>query len=376
MSYTASTDFVGLWRAVAGGVEKVEMPGLDFVTAALYRSGLLNISISSTQPVANQSTTAWFQPASPSYSAEGALYLWNGAAYVAASQSLMLEMLAAAEKAAGRTNAVSSLMDTLSTTQGAIAYRNASGWVALAPGTAGYLLTTGGPAANPSWTTIGSVGGALDGVTNTVGALPYRGGGGWVGTGAGAQWTVLNNSVANTPAWTTLSALIDGAIGSTRGALLERGAAGWALVTPGASGTIFVSGGAGADPSWTALSTVSNSIGGDVALNNVATYFTGPTCAQGTTGTWLATGTVTVQDTAGTANIVAKLWDGTTVIASAGVTISSINELRTIALSGVITNPAGNIRIDVKDVSSTSGKIISNASGNSKDSTLTVTRIG
>ncbi len=35
--------------------------------------------------------------------------------------------------------------------QGDILYRNASAWVVLAPGTAGYLLQTGGAAANPSW---------------------------------------------------------------------------------------------------------------------------------------------------------------------------------------------------------------------------------
>lgn len=41
-----------------------------------------------------------------------------------------------------------------SSTQGAILYRDASAWVALAPGTAGQALTTGGAAANVSWTSI------------------------------------------------------------------------------------------------------------------------------------------------------------------------------------------------------------------------------
>lgn len=39
------------------------------------------------------------------------------------------------------------------TTQGAILYRGGSGWVTLAPGTAGQFLQSGGPAANPSWVT-------------------------------------------------------------------------------------------------------------------------------------------------------------------------------------------------------------------------------
>ena len=40
----------------------------------------------------------------------------------------------------------------IGSTQGDILYRNATVWVALAPGTAGQLLQTGGAAANPSWT--------------------------------------------------------------------------------------------------------------------------------------------------------------------------------------------------------------------------------
>jgi hypothetical protein len=250
MSYNSTTDFLGLWRAVAGGVEKVEMPGLDWAVSALLRSGLVNVSVSSIAPVANQATTAWFQPASPSYSAEGALYLWNGSAYVAATPRLFLEMLAAAEKLAASSTAISSLMDTLSTTQGAINFRGASAWQSLAPGTLGYLLTSGGPGADPTWSTIGSIGGALDGVTNTVGAMIYRAGGGWTGTGAGAQWTIMSNAVANTPSWSTLSALIDGAIGNVRGDVLYRGNANWSVLAPGTAGYPLQTGGAGADPSW------------------------------------------------------------------------------------------------------------------------------
>lgn len=40
----------------------------------------------------------------------------------------------------------------IGSTQGNVLYRNASGWVVLAPGTSGQFLTTGGAAANVSWT--------------------------------------------------------------------------------------------------------------------------------------------------------------------------------------------------------------------------------
>lgn len=48
-----------------------------------------------------------------------------------------------------------------------------------------------------------------------------------------------------------LSAALDAAAGSTRGAVLYRGASGWAILAPGTAGTVLTSGGAGADPSWT-----------------------------------------------------------------------------------------------------------------------------
>lgn len=53
---------------------------------------------------------------------------------------------------------ISAILDLIDDTQGAIIYRSATGWVSLAPGTAGNALTTGGPAADPSWTVPASGG--------------------------------------------------------------------------------------------------------------------------------------------------------------------------------------------------------------------------
>lgn len=124
------------------------------------------------------------------------------------------------------------------------------------------------------------------------------------------------------------------------------------------------------------VSSLTNTLGADVALSNTASYFTGPTVAQGTSGTWFASGCVTLIDTANTGVYSVKLWDGTTVMASTRM-VSAIGagNPTTVALSGIITNPAGNIRIDVKDATTTSGAICFNNSGNSKDSTLSVMRI-
>lgn len=122
------------------------------------------------------------------------------------------------------------------------------------------------------------------------------------------------------------------------------------------------------------ITPITNSLSGDVALNNASNYFTGPTVAQGTSGTWFASGTIVVQDTGGGANFDAKLWDGTTVIASGDCNTTTANQRMCISLSGFLANPAGNIRISAKS-GSTSATISYNLSGNSKDCTLTVFRV-
>lgn len=115
------------------------------------------------------------------------------------------------------------------------------------------------------------------------------------------------------------------------------------------------------------------SLSSDVALNNVGTYFDGPTIAQGSSGVWWASGTATVGDT-GAAAFQAKLWDGTNIIASTEV-FALANGTAAVPLSGFIVNPSSNIRISVKDISATTGTIQFNHSGNSKDSTISAFRI-
>lgn len=131
------------------------------------------------------------------------------------------------------------------------------------------------------------------------------------------------------------------------------------------------------DATWTVpvLSSITNSLGADVALNNTANYFDGPSVAQGSTGTWFVSGSVTCVDTAGASNFYAKLWDGTTVIASGNGNGGAANVRVTIALSGYISSPAGNLRISVRGVDLTTGKIEFNRTGNSKDATISAFRI-
>jgi hypothetical protein len=130
----------------------------------------------------------------------------------------------------------------------------------------------------------------------------------------------------------------------------------------------------GSISSGVSLLSLTNSLGADVLLNNTANYFQGPIIAQGTTGTWWAAGTVTLVDTSAAARINCKLWDGTTIFASAQVNTPGANSTATLSLSGVITSPAASIRISCSDITSTSGKILFNQ-GNSFDSTVSGMRI-
>ena len=124
------------------------------------------------------------------------------------------------------------------------------------------------------------------------------------------------------------------------------------------------------------MSGITASLGADVNLNNTGSYFDGPSIAQGTSGTWFVSGTVTMSEASASPVFDVKLWDGTTVIASTKFYgASSGGQNYTVSLSGYIAAPAGNLRISVKDETSTGGKIVYNASGNSKDSTITAFRI-
>lgn len=125
---------------------------------------------------------------------------------------------------------LSAAIDTaLGSAQGDILYRGASGWVVLAPGTAGFVLSTNGASADPSW--IAASGGGLSNI---------------------ADGDLLANISGGSalPIANTLSALIDHVQGSARGDILFRGASAWSVLTPGTSGKFLKTLGAGADPIW------------------------------------------------------------------------------------------------------------------------------
>ncbi len=104
---------------------------------------------------------------------------------------------------------IQALLDSISSTQGSILYRNASDWVALAPGTSGQALTTGGAGANPSWSTLA---GALPSQTGNSGKLLTTDGtnASWASTITGA--TTFSNTAASTST-STGAVIVGGGLG-------------------------------------------------------------------------------------------------------------------------------------------------------------------
>lgn len=124
------------------------------------------------------------------------------------------------------------------------------------------------------------------------------------------------------------------------------------------------------------LTSITAALGVNVAMNNSANYFDGPSVAQGAVGTWFVSGTVTLNDgTTAPSTVNVKLWDGTTVIASTEIRLPLAVGGYPVTLSGVITTPAGNLRMSCNQATATTGLIVFNLSGNSKDSTITAVRL-
>lgn len=304
MPYNPSTDFVGLWRIITGGVEKGEIPGLDFVVSALGRAGILNLVVSGTAPTANQATTAWFEPANPSYTAEGALYLWDAdqSTYVAATPALFWRFLVASLGGSGasiwtgagapgntlgvngdlyiRTDEpggiygpkangawpanpiVATSWGDLSNgldyafgdTRGSVLYRGANGWASLPPGGNGYLLASSGAGGDPSWESPAQVlsTSALDSAFgSTPGSMIYRNATQWAALAPGTAGQFLTMDSTPLPAWATISNALDEAFGNpAQGAIIYRGAAGWTTLAAGTAGQLLQTNGAGNNPSW------------------------------------------------------------------------------------------------------------------------------
>lgn len=125
------------------------------------------------------------------------------------------------------------------------------------------------------------------------------------------------------------------------------------------------------------ISTFSAVLGADVTMGAVNTLFDGPFVSQGTSGTFLVVGTMSLKDTGAAAKFLARLTDGTSILAYSGwvYTTGTGNSVQ-VTLAAIATNPAGNIKMQAYNATSANGKIVSNDTGGGKDTQLVVIKIG
>lgn len=117
-------------------------------------------------------------------------------------------------------------------------------------------------------------------------------------------------------------------------------------------------------------------LGADVALNNTATWFDGASVAQGTSGIWFVVAHATFTNASTNINPNARLYDGTNVYDSARSSTWVANAFVCITLHAIVTNPAGNLRIQGNDPQFTTSVMKFNGTGQSKDTSISAVRIG
>ena len=122
------------------------------------------------------------------------------------------------------------------------------------------------------------------------------------------------------------------------------------------------------------LTYVTNTLASSASVPGVG-FVDGPSVSAGSSGTWFVAGSVTMITSIAGSEMILKLWDGTTVLSGGIVYIPGVALLGSVALSGIISNPAGNLRISTSAAAGNCWMTI-NATGTSKDSTIYATRIG
>lgn len=266
-------------------------------------------------------------------------------------------------------NGLSAIIDSaISNVQGDILYRDTSSWLALAPGTSGQVLTTGGAAANPAWATVTGTGTVTSIATNngvTGGTITTTG---TIGLASITAHTVLANTTGSSavPTASTPSSILD-IIGSTEGDVLYRGASTWSALAPGTNGQFLQTTGTGSTPQWaaavTSIATAGLATGGTITTSGTITVTAASKSDQQTgTSTTLAV-TPSQQQSHDSA---AKAWvsfTGSTGAILASYNVASVSRSGTGQFTVTYTNAFSSANY-AASVTSNGAGIISTGNGN------------
>lgn len=233
----------------------------------------------------------------------------------------------------------------------------------------GIMVAEGSSAMTPIVLTTGQI---LIGSTGVdpVAAAINSGAGILVGNGAGsitvqlaaiADHTLLANISGGSlaPSSTTLTALIDNAIGSTQGDLLYRNATTWAVLAPGSAGQLLKTGGAAANPAWTtATFPATGGAAGNILISDGTNYIASTSLWPNTVGT---AGTILRSNgtsNAYTTTTFADTYSASTILYSNGA--NTVAGLATANSSVLVTTSAG---VPVQSGTMTNGQIIIGSTG-------------
>ena len=178
---------------------------------------------------------------------------------------------------AGPTDAtVSTVLDTISMTQGAVLYRDTSSWIALSPGTNGYVLTTGGSGANPSWASpnisvVAITGGTISGVAITTSTINSS----IIGGSTPAAATFTNLTATGTVSLSNPLTVPNGGTGAAtltaNGIVYGNGTSAVGVTAAGTTGQALLAN-SGNVPTWGAVNLVST-VTGTLQATNGGTGF-------------------------------------------------------------------------------------------------------
>ena len=178
---------------------------------------------------------------------------------------------------AGPTDAtVSAVLSTISMTQGAVLYRDTSSWTALSPGTNGYVLTTGGSGANPSWASpniavVAITGGTISGVAITTSTINSS----IIGGTTPAAATFTNLTATGTVSFSNPLTVPNGGTGAAtltaNGIVYGNGTSAVGVTAAGTTGQALLAN-SGNAPTWGAVNLVST-VTGTLQATNGGTGF-------------------------------------------------------------------------------------------------------
>ena len=167
----------------------------------------------------------------------------------------------------------------------------------MAAGTVKANLTGG--SASPSDVTPSAV---LDLIGSSGGSVLYRGASAWQSLNIGSNAQIFTSN-GTAPYWSSLSPLIDAAVGGgAQGSILYRSSTVWTSLPPGAAGQLLQTQGSGANPTWftvsgtgtvTSIATGTGLTGGPITTTGTISIATTGVSA-GSYGSQSAVGTFTV----------------------------------------------------------------------------------